>query len=70
MSLPPDSNACRYFSTRKLLKVLMEHLKHAINDVIPNEEENDSKDRWVKCKEKNDMIQVEAKVHCFAVIQF
>ena len=60
ITLPADGKGCRYFSTRKLLKILIEGFKHAINDVIPSDEEN--KDKSVTCKQKNDMAVLDVKV--------
>ena len=62
ITLPADSKGCQFFSTKKLLKVLVEAMKHAINDVIPNDEENNNKDKSVMCKQKNDMVVLEVKV--------
>ena len=62
VTLPADSNGCRFFSTKKLLKVLIEGLKHAINGVIPSDEENSNKDKSVTCQQKNDMAVLDVKV--------
>ena len=63
VTLPADSKGCQHFSTKKLLKVLIEAMKHAINDVIPSDEENNSKDKCVTCKQKKDMVVLEVKVY-------
>ena len=63
ISLPADSKGCRYFSTAKLLKVLIGCIKHAINDVIPDDEENSDKDKSVTCKQKNNMAVLDVKVY-------
>ena len=66
ITLPADSKGCQFFSTKKLLNVLIEAVKHAINDVIPSDEENNNKDKSVTCKQRNDMAVLEIKVpgHC------
>lgn len=61
--MPEDSKGCRYFSTAKLLKVLIGCIKHAINDVIPDDEENNDKDKSVTCKQKNNMAVLDVKVY-------